>query len=253
MLKQTSAVPLYIQIKDLLGQQIKEKKYLPGELIPSEGELMQTFGVSRVTIRAAISELVDEGILQKKQGKGTFVCTPKLQTSVSELGSFTDLCRTQGMTPTSRILCAKTTLASERDVHQLGVSGGSEVVYIYRVCYADGVPVMIEHNFFPLTFAGLLEEPLENRSLYTILSERYGICLNLENPMCFELSLEVASASEAEAELLNIKRGRPLFLIRERICTEAGVPIQRSKQLLMGDGFKFTFRSHNNIPHLEVI
>lgn len=253
MLNQASAIPLYIQIKELLGQQIKDRKYLPGELIPSEGELMQTFGVSRVTIRAAVSELVDEGVLQKKQGKGTFVLTPKMQTSVSELGGFTALCRTHGMVPSSHILCAKTILASERDVRLLGVSRGSEVVYIHRVCYADGLPVMIEHSFFPMTFAGLLEEHLENESLFSILSERYGIYLNPDNPVCFELALEVASATDAEAELLNIKRGQPLFLMRERVCTETGMPIQRSKQLLVGDGFKFTFRSHNSVPQLELI
>ena len=145
----TNAEPLYRQLMARIRDDVSSGVYPAESQIPSEQEMCARYGVSRVTVRRAISELTDEGILRKQQGKGTFVCTPKLCRDLRDINSFHECCRMQGVTPGTRLIHAQLSHADERTQRELELPD-DRVVEIERVRTADGVPVMLETNSFPL-------------------------------------------------------------------------------------------------------
>lgn len=109
----TNAEPLYRQLMARIRDDVSSGVYPAESQIPSEQEMCAHYGVSRVTVRRAISELTDEGILRKQQGKGTFVCTPKLCRDLRDINSFHECCRMQGVTPGTRLIHAQLSHADE--------------------------------------------------------------------------------------------------------------------------------------------
>ena len=143
----STSKPLYLQIKVYLLQQIANGTFKVGQQVPSEAKRMDQFGVSRVTVRAAISELVEEGALIKRQGKGTFVTRVKTKKFMMlDNLSFADFCRRNGFTPGRRVLQQCMSEADEDDIAQLGLQKGEQVVKIVRVLSADGVPFVLSED-----------------------------------------------------------------------------------------------------------
>ena len=231
-LDQTSIVPLYKQLKDKIKEAILDGSLKPNQKIPSELELSQTYQISRITVRNAISELVDEELLEKKQGKGTFVCTPKIDVRSP---NFTLMCRTNHNVPSSQIIKIGKQPASERDIRELNLAPGADVIYLLRLLSADGEPVMVEHNFFPDRFSKLLATDLEDTSLYAFLREEYGVHVGGAYK-----SIQIAEPTEVEAELLKIPLTTPMMMIREIVYEKnTEEPLHRTKQYLLGDRFKY--------------
>ncbi|MGN0625506.1 MAG: GntR family transcriptional regulator, partial [Oscillospiraceae bacterium] len=137
--------------------------------------------------------------------------------------------------PSSKIIKIVKQPASERDIRELNLSQGEQVIYLLRLLFADGEPVMVEHNFFPERFSKLLETNLEDTSLYAFLREQYGIHFG---GGAFK-SIQIAEPTELEAELLNIPISTPMMMIREIVYSSADEPIHRTKQYLLGDRFKY--------------
>lgn len=229
-----NATPLYKQLKDIIKQKIIDGEFQPNQKIPSELQLSKMYNVSRITVRNAITELVDEDLLIKKQGKGTFVSIPKIEDNVLEDISFSLTCKINKVKPGSKIIKNVIKDANERDIAELNLHENDKVVYIKRIRYADDEPVILEHNFFPSKFAFLLNEDLENQSLYEILNDKYGITRAKS-----KRTIEIITASEEEASLLAISKGEPLLLHREIVYDKNNNPIHRTKQLIIGDKFKF--------------
>lgn len=169
MLNSSAAVPLYVQLKEKIEQKISDGEYKPGEKLQTEGEMAKSFGVSIITVRKAVSELVEKGLVEKKQGKGTFVCQRKVTKDMKKLQSFSEMCAHMGMKAGGRMLENRLEPASEKIARLLNVEKGSQVIYISRVRYADGMPMAIERNYFPLKYAFLLEERFDDNSLFTFL------------------------------------------------------------------------------------
>ena len=128
----TNAEPLYRQLMARIRDDVSSGVYPAESQIPSEQEMCARYGVSRVTVRRAISELTDEGILRKQQGKGTFVCTPKLCRDLRDINSFHECCRMQGVTPGTRLIHAQLSHADERTQRELELPD-DRVVEIERV------------------------------------------------------------------------------------------------------------------------
>lgn len=229
-----NATPLYKQLKEIIKQKIIDGEFHPNQKIPSELQLSKIYNVSRITVRNAITELVDEDLLIKKQGKGTFVSAPKIEDNVLEDISFSLTCKINKVKPGSKIIKNVIKDANERDIAELNLHENDKVVYIKRIRYADDEPVILEHNFFPSKYAFLLNEDLENQSLYEILNEKYGIARAKS-----KRTIEIITASEEEASLLAISKGEPLLLHREIVYDKNNNPIHRTKQLIIGDKFKF--------------
>jgi GntR family transcriptional regulator len=232
-LNQKDIVPLYKQLKDILKANILDGKIKPCEKIPSEIELSKKYQVSRVTVRRALSELVDEGFLVTKQGKGTFASKTKLERDIVEGMSFTLSCTINGVTPGSKLITKRIMEPSERDIEELQLKAGEKVFFIERILYANGEPVILEYNYFSEKYS-LMNEDIENHSLYDVLMKKYHVKFKH-----FKKSFEISTVNQKEALLLNIPKNSPILLVRELVIDNNKLPIHRTKQLVVGDKFKF--------------
>src|SRR5438132_967176 len=174
-----SPIPMYYQIMSQLREKISEGEYTVDSALPPERELAETYEVSRMTIRQAIAELVNEGLLVRRKGIGTFVAPPKLEQALSSLTSFTEDMAQRGMKAGSRVLSFKETLPDPATGKTLGLSAEETIFECVRLRLADEEPMALETTMLVAAFfPGLQREDLENRSLYKVLAERWGIELD---------------------------------------------------------------------------
>ena len=231
-LRADSASPLYRQLMQRIRADIASGVYPVHSRIPSEAELGDAYQVSRVTVRKALAELTREGLLRRMQGKGTYVCAPRLKTSLRDVTSFHEACLMMGCTPGTRVISAGIAHAEE-DVREALNLEDSEAVEIVRLRLADGEPVMLETNRFAPKYASLLHEEL-NGSLYRLLSKQ-----GIEAASgVHEISLCHATAQQAK--LLDVEPGTALLQLNQVIFDQHGAPLHTSHQVIRGD--RFTFR-----------
>ena len=231
-LQAESSSPLYHQLMQRISADIEKGTYPVGSRIPPEHELEQLYQVSRVTVRRALAELTDEGLLERKQGKGTFVSLPKIRQTLKSLHSFHDSCRLNNMTPATEVIYVRETAASQADVEEMNLPMGSRVLETLRVRRADGVPVVLERNRFSLAYAWLQDQDLSG-SLYALLRE-YGV-----EPKLAIHDVSLHFAGDEEAGLLGIETGAPLIRLHEVIYDQRGRPLHNSIQLIRGERFVF--------------
>lgn len=233
ILNQSDAIPLYKQLKDIIKGKIIKGELKPNERLPSESELSEAYQVSRITIRNAINELAEENLLVKTQGKGTFVCSNKIERNIAQVMSFTEICNMSGVKASSKILSCEVVDAMDRDIEILKLQNGEKVISIQRIRYADDVPVILEHVRFPSRFSYLMLEDLKNESIYRLLKEKYKI--HLQNS---RKSIEMTFATDKQAALLKISKGYPMILISGFVLDDKDVPVHRTDQYIVGDKFK---------------
>ena len=231
-LQSVSSSPLYHQLMQRISDDIEKGTYPIGSRIPPEHELEETYQVSRVTVRRALSELSAEGLLERKQGKGTFVSAPRISQDLKSIHSFHDSCRQNGVRPTTRVIHVMEVPADSADIADLSVREGDRVVETLRVRSADGEPVVLEKNHFSMGYAYLENENL-NGSLYNVLRD-YGV-----EPRQATHDISLSYATEAQAKLLNVAPGSPLMRLREVVYDQRGRVLHNSVQLIRGDRFVF--------------
>lgn len=234
MLDGKAVTPLYVQLMNQIEERIRKGVYAPGERLQSESEMAKAHGVSIITVRNAISMLVDKGLVDKKQGKGTFVAKPKFTKDIKKLQSFPEMCKHMGMRSGGRMLENKLIPADEKTRKLLGIPRGSQVVYISRVRYADDEPVAIENNYFPLKYSFLLGEVFDNNSLFEFMKEKSKIFVAVS-----EKWIELCRATSREAELLGLSSGEPLLYIKSVAYTRDREPIYVGTQIFNGDRCSF--------------
>ena len=232
-LQAESFSPLYHQLMQRIRGDIERGVYPTGSRIPPEHELEKLYQVSRVTVRRALSELTSEGLLERKQGKGTFVATPRGGLPLKNLHSFHDSCKLNRVKPSIDVVHVRETEAGAEAAEGLNISRGSRVLEILRVCRADGVPVVLERNHFSMAYAWLQDQDLSG-SLYNILRE-YGV-----EPKLALHDVSLRFADRDEAELLETEEGTPLICLHEVIYDQRGRPLHTNIQLIRGERFVFT-------------
>lgn len=233
-----SPVPRYYQLKEILRERIRAGEWKPGDLIPSERELGETYGISRMTARQAITDLVNEGVFYREQGKGTFVSRHKITQQLIHLTGFTEDIRARGQRPSTKVLSAQMCPADETTAERLRIQPGQLLFCLQRLRLADDEPLAIELS--QLNFKGcekLLEEDLESNSLYRLLEARYGVPL-----MEAEQELEAGLVGNEEAQLLKIAVGSPVLYTRRTTYTDRNQPIEYAKAVYCGN--KYTFYTH---------
>lgn len=235
-LDNNTATPLYLQLKNKLQEDIENGRLAPGSKIPTEFELGEQYGVSRVTVRKALKELSDQGYLERKSGKGTFVAEKKLQRSLSSgVLAFSEMCRSMGLTPGAQTIKIALEDPTEKDTERMHLTPDEKIMVVERIRTADGKPVVLELNKFPESFSFLFGEDLNNSSLYEILNEKHGIILDHS---CKVIDIVFANAREAKA--LGISKGYPLLRINSVITDSEETFVNLCTQLCIGDKFKFT-------------
>lgn len=239
-LDEESLTPLYQQVMEEIKRGIEDGTYSTGEKIPSEAELSEMYSVSRITIRRAVEELVGEGLLTKRQGKGTYVTRRRLQrkiTQESDVQSFSESCRVNGFVPGAHIIERELMPANHEVQEFLGISPGDQVIHIRRVRTADGVPIMLETNYYPRDrCAFLMEEDLEDVSVFDVLEQHLGIRPESSDPTTVEIVLATAST----AEPLGVRVGEPLFFMNTHIRGGDGTPLFVGHQYIVGSRYVFT-------------
>lgn len=245
MLNIQSATPLYQQISDTIKKKISFGEYRPGQPLPSEAKLCEIFKVSRITVRNAIQELVEQDILVKKHGKGTYVRESKIASNLFNFKGFTSTCSENNIRVFTHVLCLCKQTPTASQMHALSLSPDDSVVYLKRLRYANGHPVIIEHAYLPYQeYAFLLEEDLENKSLYETISSKSGS--NPEEYCYTNIELETSGAMPEEADYLKIPSGSPLFVLNETIYSDERHPVHHTKQIMSGNYFKFTLSNFQN-------
>lgn len=207
MLDKSQPIPLYYQVKENLMEKIRNNYFDIGDLIPSESELQQTYMVSRITIRRAIQELVQDGHLYTQQGKGTYVSKPKASQELNLISSWAETMMSLGLHPESKITHFTEEPAPVNVCKLLNIPIGEKVYKIERIRYANGEPTCLMTNYLvPAIVPGLIDKGLVGESLYKTLEKSYNIILNRAEEV-----VEAKAAKPTEASLLQIKRGAPLL------------------------------------------
>jgi GntR family transcriptional regulator len=231
--------PLYYQLADRLREQIASGQLKPGEQLPSERELSQTSGISRMTVRQALGYLEREGLLVVKSGIGTFVAEPKLTYDAINLIGFTETMLGRKGKLSSKVLSQKICPASVHVSRVLALLGQREVIEIVRVRLIDDVPMAIETNYLPAQrFAGLETMNLNESSLYSILEDIYGVKFQQA-----EQTIEASSANPFEQEQLGVAEGVSMLLIEGTSFEQNNQPIEFFKSSFRGDRFKVSVMS----------
>src|SRR5947209_552451 len=149
ILERSNPLPLYYQLKEVLKQQIQSGHLAPHTAIPSEPELVSRCHVSRATVRQALTELVNEGLLYRQHGKGTFVCEPRVKQNVSELYSLTTELHRRGKRPGGMLIVSELVRGNEAIRQQLRLADDEQLVRLERLRTADGQPIALEIDYLP--------------------------------------------------------------------------------------------------------
>jgi GntR family transcriptional regulator len=170
-----STAPLHVQFAEQLKKRVHKGLWQTGEQIPSERELMDLAHLSRATVRQAIATLVQEGVLEKSHGSGTFVASPKIEQPMNTAYSFSEQLKKLGLNLEDTLLERKLLKADASLAKRLQLRKGAKVIYLHRFRTVDGKPFMISKAYIPFALCPeLLEEKLDT-TLYTLLVERYQL------------------------------------------------------------------------------
>ena len=204
-----------------------------GQAIPAERKLSQELGVSRLTLRAAIDQLVRDGYLSRRHGSGTFVTEPKIAQQLT-LTSFTEDMRRRGMVPASRTLELTVTTAGAWLARRLLVPPEERVVRVKRLRLADGETMALEVLHVPEALVpGLRRGDLENHSFYDLLQQRYGVVIDFGTQ-----TIEPTVTNEEESELLGVPLHSPAFLFERTSVSQTGQTVEFVRSLYRGDRYR---------------
>jgi GntR family transcriptional regulator len=222
--RMTDFVPRYFAIEQALRLRITALE--PHAPLPSDSQLCEEFGVSRMTARGAMQRLVQEGLVYREPGRGTFVAPARANRTASHILSFSDEIRRRGGTPSSRLVERLTRAATADESRRLEVD---EVFVLRRVREADGIPVALETAVFAASrVAGLLEGDVEHASVFETLARAGHV------PSTGRAAIAAEPATPEDARLLGVKRGQPLLVERRLIRDADGRPLELTESRYVG-------------------
>jgi GntR family transcriptional regulator len=217
------------QVRGILEQLIHDE-LSPGDAIPSERALVDRLRVSRVTVRQAIADLVEGGVLERVHGKGTYVTGPQVDSQL-HLTSFSREMRARGLRPATVVLSAREQPADQDASYRLRIRPGREVIRVERLRTADGTPMAHEIGYYPSAlFPGLLQRELG--SLYDVFASEYGLVVTSG-----EQTVRAESADANQARILGIAKRAPL-LVQERVTYAGERVIELSTSWYRADRYR---------------
>jgi GntR family transcriptional regulator len=224
--------PIYIQIQEYLAELILSGQMPPETKLPSERELSQSLDVSRMTVRRSITELVNEGLLERRHGSGTFVAKPRVTYNARDLLSYVQAMQSRGISTTSQLLEFSQAPASRRLAERLEIGIGDSLYLVILLRLANRIPFVVERSYFPASRLPNLEEyDLEKTSINDLINSGYGLALGKVSQ-----SIEAVAASETVAQQLRVDEGFPLLMVTKTIRSKAdGKPIEFAQDYLRSD------------------
>lgn len=238
-LNRDNGIPIFKQISTALRRQIEAGNLRQGDVIPSENELSASLKVSRMTVRAALDELAQQGLVVRQQGRGTTVSHVPVTKSANVIGfmSFSEEMRARGLTPASEVLEFTDKLADSAIAAQLGLSPGAHVIYLERIRLANSEPMALERCHLPYArFSGLTKHDLTRESLYDILERNYNT-----RPATCEETVEAMLLDANDAHLLGVKRGTPALRIQRITRDTRGNLIEAEQSTFRSDRYRMVF------------
>jgi GntR family transcriptional regulator len=230
-------LPLYLQLKEILKQRILSEEWKTRARIPTELDLIREFDVSRTTVREAVAELAREGLLEKRQGRGTFVRRPPLEVPLKKLTGFAEEVLERGQVPSAALLSAGFVWDHFYEMYQLQIPKGEPVLRIERIRLADRAPVAVERSFWPAAIGELLlEEHLDDAQFYPLL-ERRGVHLKEADEQILAVN-----ATEEEARILDVEAGEALLEMRRISYGVDGKPVEYTRTRYRSDRYSYRVR-----------
>ncbi|MEW6226783.1 MAG: GntR family transcriptional regulator [Bacillota bacterium] len=236
MVDRAKPVPLYHQVKESLRERIEALEWPPGSRIPTEKELAAEYGVSQITVKQALARLATEGLVERYQGKGTFVSQPSVVQDILRLAGFSAGFARAGVEIETRLISAGVVAASEGIARRLQTSEGGSVIEVRRVRLTGGTPICLQTSYLSYTLCRpILDRDLSRESLFCLLTE---VC-NLDLVRAEE-SLSAVTVDDYEAKILLVAPGSPAFLVQRTTFDRNGTPVEFVKSILRGDKCRFT-------------
>ena len=226
----SSPIPLYFQVTAQLEAAIDSGDLSPGDRLPNEIDLAGSLGLSRPTMRRALEELVDKGLLVRKRGYGTEVANTRVHRRVELTGLYDDL-DAAGQSPTTEVLKLDPARVNAAAAAAIGADASTPLVYVERLRLAEGRPLAVMHNWLPPTYADVSKDQLVGDGLYRILRSR-GV-----QPQVAKQRITARSASQREARLLKIRRGQPLIAMQRTAYDADGQAIEFGDHVYRADGY----------------
>jgi GntR family transcriptional regulator len=229
---------LYSRIETVLAGEITDGDLKVGDQLPTEDSLIARFGVSRITVRRAIQNLVSRGIVEIRRGKGTFVAAPKITQDLKELSGFVEDMHALGRKPTARVLGKEVVAAGATVAKQLALTRGERVMRIRRVRLADGVPLSFDETYLPLEIGKkIITNNLSLEPIFSLLERKYDVPL-----IEAEYKLDAVAAESEVAAALRVKQGSPIFRIERTSYSTGGRPVDYERLHYRGDIVRFVTR-----------
>ena len=242
MLDRQSPQTLHSQLEDIIRQGIENEEWKPDSNIPSENEFSNMYGISRMTIRSVLNTLVQEGLIYKVPGKGTFVSKPKIVSNLLSQMGMHDQLEQMGYETSTKLVSIEKSTASPKIKKLLNLHSDSRVYVLKRIRYLKEEPFSIHISYIPVSLCPNLEtKKLDGMQLCNILRNEYQfkICKTVE-------TLESTIATIQEARMLSVKKIFPLLLLESTVYAEDELPIEFSKVLFRGDKIKLHLEFDNN-------
>jgi GntR family transcriptional regulator len=234
MIKKDSPIPIYYQLQELIKALIENGELKPGDSIPPEREYAERFHISRMTVRQALTQLVNDGYLHRIQGKGTFVSERKIEQPLQRLRSFTEDMVSRGLKPASKLISFEIIPSTSQVAGQLGIQEYGPVYEIKRIRLADDIPMALESNYISANLVKGLTEQIVKKSVYAYIEEQ----LNFQIDSASQI-IESSIANQIEAKFLKIKKGSPIMLIQQQTFLKDGTPVEYVKSSYRADRYKF--------------
>jgi GntR family transcriptional regulator len=237
-LSRTEGIPLYVKIREALRTEITQGVLKRGQKLPSEEELASKYGVSRMTVRQGVADLIDEGLLYRRHGVGTFVAFPHVERDHSRLTNFFEMSRVKGINARAKVLSRETVPARQKVAKALDIPEGEPVIRIKTLRYTDDVPMTVHDAHIPGNiFNNLIYEDLsalESRPLWSFFEAcGYKVKRAVQR-------LEAREASEELAALMDIEPGTPILYKERIVYADDGTPIEFTYCYNRGDMYSLT-------------
>lgn len=238
--------PLHATVAGRVEARIHAGEWAPGDRLPPERELCRDLDVSRATLRQALAELEQRGLISRHQGRGTFVARPRVQADLAGFFSYREALRARGVQLTTRVVAVAVVEAGRAIAAELGILPGDAVVRLERIRAVEAEALILESSHLPAArFPGLERRDLAARSLYEVLLEDYGCRVETAVE-----TLEPVILTPQEAQQLGVPRNTPALMIRRVTSDTRGGTVEHTQALLRGDRTRFLLerRIHQSAP-----